>query len=345
MKIHLADEHLTSVYGANQTQLTKYDRNCIFTGFVLNPNKSNEERLDFYKNVICRHIPSEVANIKWMQELYQVELNSNFSSIAPDNFSKNSVMGRFPQSQDIFSRSPLETVYDNQTKDNLNSRYSRILGVTQTAVLYTRLISATIGAKIQHGTIMESFIFKSYKGLKEKNVSIQSVLNKIARNPKESQFFHKVEFLAKLIVECDEDFSRTTKLVVDFLFYCSESKVIYVFENKDGGELDTKNMSGNIDEIKMTSRVIKVQVKANHLDLALHQVKPNLVMFSRDEISKSIISKVKGSEDFIITGRRFCEITGISYEEVETKSENFSQGNMGFIEKQILEMSKICQPM
>jgi hypothetical protein len=345
MKSHLADEHLTKVYSANQTQLSKYDRNCIFKGFVLNHDKSNQERLDFFKKVICRHIPSEEVNFKWVQQYYQVELTSNLSSITSDNYSKNTVISQDQKFEDIFLPSPLETIYDNQLQNNIISGFIRILGNSPFSDKFCKLLTATIGTKIQHGTIMEGFIFQSFKGHKAQNVSIKSVLNEISRNPNVSQFYNKVEFLAKLIIECDEEFNRTTKLVVDFIFYCSVSKVIYVFENKDGGELDTKNMNGNIEEVKMTARVIQVQIKANNLDLVLDQVKSNLVMFSKEQISKSIISKVRGSEEFIITGRQFCKITGISYEEVEALSEEFNKDNISFVAKKVEEMRQFIPNM
>lgn len=333
-------EHLINVYRKNHTQLSKYDTECVFEGLQLNKNKSNAEKYDFFVNVVCRQLPEQNRYKSEFLRFFNInELNTSTINLV-DGYSINETDFSYGRVNIEPSEVPLKIHLDKTVKNGKQSSYTKLFGEDSVSLRFAELVTAVHATKISQGTKLEHCIFKDFSGFKDEKIKFENVLHNIRNHPHETQLYRSIEFSVGLILNSDEEFDRQNNIVLDFLHYNPVTSTISTFETKDGGELDTKNSNANIVEVRLINRVVSFQIVKNLMEDVVQTIVSKLVAFSKDLITNNDI-KAHGAEALTITGKDFCEVIGISYENIVNQLKDSNKGNREVFLHEIEEILKL----
>jgi hypothetical protein len=314
--------HLETVFSENSTQLGKYDDNVVFIGKKLNPDKSSEDLLHFFIGVVCEHIPSQKKYIDLMKETLQGFGKLVSQTILGSTFSIREIEKKYEDKTIQPSEIPLKLAHEKQ---NNGSKLSGYIDVCGGNTRMADLMTAIQATKIAAGTKLEHWIYNEFEGFKDEKISFIQVQKNIFNYPNKPQLYRSVEITSEIIEVSGEKYDRQKNLVLDWLFYDGQ-KFVLTGELKDGGELDTKNSDANIREVKLVNRVVKYYFNFNGSNKIETKVVSKLIAFSKDVITSSDI-KVQDAEDFLMIGKDFCSLIGVSFTKIIEIRKQYHQPN------------------
>ncbi|MFA5376171.1 MAG: hypothetical protein WC455_10550 [Dehalococcoidia bacterium] len=117
----------------------------------------------------------------------------------------------------------------------------------------------------------------------------------------------------------------------DFTVFVVRGRECTVIELKDGDTFDTKKAGGERTTLEQAAHAIS-QALPFSVRIAISSFNAS----TRDEIVKGM--KGKFSEEEVLTGREFCELIGVNYDEIITEREKYSPANKQFFKEQFLEL-------
>jgi hypothetical protein len=120
-----------------------------------------------------------------------------------------------------------------------------------------------------------------------------------------------------------EDCTRIKKTCIEIDYLTVDSKRIRIFEIKDGDNFDTKKSEGEIESLTIATNYFKERFPD-------HDVTSHVVMWNASDVNKTLF-KVKGlPSDCLMTGKHFCELIDLPFEEIVEYKKNQQQSGVSF---------------
>ena len=210
----------------------------------------------------------------------------------------------------------------NSNPKNSSGGYERLLGNKELADIFTKAQSTVIS----NGTELENIIKSRANNIEDLN----QFMEKVNSGRMENGIFlctKKVTKKSNYKLEGHEP---------DFLIFSiqPEGKVAYVIELKDGDTFDTKKSAGEKESLKTFKMHLgsMIEFRTNYKICAFNQLdKEKIVMGFKSQFTI----------DEVWTGKDFCDILGINYEEIINQRKADTLDNYLFVINALAEMEDI----
>lgn len=212
---------------------------------------------------------------------------------------------------------------ENAKPKNSSGGYSRLVHDPQMADIFTKAQSTVI----TNGTELEKIISSQAKVINNLDAFIKDVtaskdgsmngtylcVKKIVKNSKYKMDNHEPDFI---------------------VFIVAEDRICDIIELKDGDSFDTKKSTSEYESLKAFTNHLAPQIP--------FRVKYYICCFNQCDKSK-IISGFKNrfTEDQVMTGREFCELLGINYDNIVNSREQDAIDNFNYVVHELTKISAI----
>lgn len=203
-----------------------------------------------------------------------------------------------------------------------NSGYTRLLGNARLGQLLSK-VQATV---ISNGTELERIILSRTNNISDLDGFIDSVTDGTQPDG---------------VYVCPKDVAKKSKLTLpkhepDLLVYRvqQEECSCKVIELKDGDTFDTKKVRGEREQIEEYS---------HNLESKTHITTEYDICSFNQNNKKSIETGLKGefTPDHIMTGREFCDILSIDYDDIVEARKADAQDNVDYFISELLNIPEI----
>lgn len=209
---------------------------------------------------------------------------------------------------------------DNQSP----SGYTRLFGIQPMGQLMSRIH----GAGIKAGTELETMIWERSRQIPDLDAFIAStILPQTEANSSERLWVaRKQQIKASQVIHSAYE--------PDFLVFDVIKRICYVVEVKDGDTFDTKKAAGEHTTLhNFTTDVASALPFSARIYLCSFNVS------TKEEAYHGL--KKKFSMDEILTGKEFCELIGIDYDEIVKTRTSDQQRNLEYFVKELLMINPI----
>ncbi|WP_128008894.1 type II restriction endonuclease [Mycoplasma sp. ATU-Cv-508] len=189
-----------------------------------------------------------------------------------------------------------------------------------------KLITAIHATSIANGNQLEKLVLEKTGAKTIKNVEeLQNILNKNFDN-------QSMWVVPKKVVKRRWNFGK--RIEPDFLVIQKDNETMYIIELKMGWVFDTKKVNGEWEQLKEFSNLISNSVS--------YKTEIFMCSFNSNSIDQ-IYQGFKGiiKKENLMTGKEFCSLMKINYEEIKAVFDNDAEKNLNFFIESILEIPKI----
>lgn len=215
----------------------------------------------------------------------------------------------------------------NQKKGRTDGGYTRLFGNE----ILGSLISQVQAAVISSGSELEKIILEFAKDKICDALTLEDFLD----NKLQSGTFIITK---KLFKERLKDLLNTTN-EPDFMIIFIDDNNIFILELKDGDTFDTKKVAGEVKSLKETKRLLQTFLKRKKIkpkNANQYEILLKFVSFNQDDKQRIILGlKNLITEDMAMTGREFCDVLKISFEDILALRKKDQQDNIRFFKEQI----------
>lgn len=210
----------------------------------------------------------------------------------------------------------------NSNPKNSSGGYERLLGNKELADIFTKAQSTVIS----NGTELENIITSRANNIEDLNQFMEEVNAGRMENG---------VFLCTKKVTKKSDY-KLEGHEPDFLIFSiqPEGKVAYVIELKDGDTFDTKKSAGEKESLKAFKMHLgsMIEFRTNYKICAFNQL-------DKEKIVSGFKSQF--TIDEVWTGKDFCDVLGIDYEEIINQRRDDTLDNYLFVVEALAEMEDI----
>lgn len=210
----------------------------------------------------------------------------------------------------------------NSNPKNSSGGYERLLGNKELADIFTKAQSTVIS----NGTELENIITSRANNIEDLNQFMEEVNAGRMENG---------VFLCTKKVTKKSDY-KLEGHEPDFLIFSiqPEGKVAYVIELKDGDTFDTKKSAGEKESLKTFKMHLgsMIEFRTNYKICAFNQL-------DKEKIVSGFKSQFTIAE--VWTGKDFCDVLGIDYEEIINQRRDDTLDNYIFVVEALAEMEDI----
>ena len=210
----------------------------------------------------------------------------------------------------------------NSNPKNSSGGYERLLGNKELADIFTKAQSTVIS----NGTELENIITSRANNIEDLN----DFMNKVNSGQMENGVFLCTKKVTK------KSYYKLEGHEPDFLIFSikPEGKVAYVIELKDGDTFDTKKSAGEKLSLKQFKMHLgsMIEFRTNYKICAFNQLdKEKIVTGFKNEFTI----------DEVWTGKDFCDILNINYEEIIKQRMDDTLDNYIFVVETLAEIKDI----
>jgi len=208
----------------------------------------------------------------------------------------------------------------NAKPKSFSGGYVRVFGNVELGLLLSKVQSTVISA----GTELEKIVYKILENEGRiiedfDNFSIEDFQNNVYVVPK------KVIKNSKLLKTSEEP---------DFVVIKTFKRHCYIIELKDGDMFDTKKSLAEKQNLKHFEDAISRKLPCT---TSIH-----ICSFNQESRAKIVAGfKGKFTEDEVLTGKEFCEILQINYEEIINKRKEDEKDNLDFFVSELLKIEEV----
>lgn len=210
----------------------------------------------------------------------------------------------------------------NSNPQNSSGGYERLLGNKELADIFTKAQSTVIS----NGTELENIITSRANNIEDLNIFMENVENGDMENG---------------VFLCTKKVTKKSRYKLDghepdFLIFSiqPQGKVAHVIELKDGDTFDTKKSAGEKESLKafMMHLGSMIEFRTDYKICAFNQL-------DKDKIVVGF--KNQFSIDEVWTGKDFCDVLGIDYEEIIQQRRDDTIDNYLFVIDALAEMEDV----
>ena len=209
-------------------------------------------------------------------------------------------------------------IEERQPKEK--SAYTRLFGLEQLGILITKIQ----GAIISQGTELESEI--------EKHAHLKiECIDKFLKNTQEYETVG-VWLATKKQIKKSDIISKSYE--PDFLGFDVLNKILYIFEVKEGHNFDTKKASGEHQTLHQYRNLVSNAVPfTTRIYISCFDVD------TKEEAHRGLKKKFAMNE--ILTGREFCNLVGISYDDIMRERTADQQKNLEYFVREVIKIKPL----
>lgn len=210
----------------------------------------------------------------------------------------------------------------NSNPKNSSGGYERLLGNKELADIFTKAQSTVIS----NGTELENIITSRANNIED--------LDEFMENVNSNQMNNGVFLCTKRVIKNSR--YKLEKHEPDFIIFSiqPEGKVAYIIELKDGDTFDTKKSAGEKESLKQFKMHLgsMIEFRTNYKICAFNQLdKERIVAGFKNQFTI----------DEVWTGRDFCNILNINYDEIIQQRRDDTIDNYLFVVDALAEMEAI----
>jgi len=211
---------------------------------------------------------------------------------------------------------------ENTKKGREDGGYTRLFGNELLGSLISRVHSASISS----GHELEKLILEKSKSFL---IQTSEEMERIISNEEK---FEKITYLIPKKVVKNSRFKLNHES--DYLILKKETKTLYIVELKDGDAFDTKKSVGEIESLRNFKNHISENVPYKTLMIICSFNQTN-----KEKIIQGFKNKIKFEEAY--TGKEFCKLIDIDYEEILKERKNKDQKeNLKFFCTELLKINE-----
>lgn len=340
MKNQELRDYVLDLWNQYRITLRRYDTNGIFIKNKIGDGVTDSEINDFLQKIYpILPIPKRVFTLE--SDIIKQRNFFKFDSgdFVSEDYKKHQKYSFEYGSNETINREnpPLQVAHsriiDKKDRKNKISSYQKLFGNDLISEKLGDLITAVHSTSISEGIGLENFIYEMYDGYKKKSTKLKDVLEIIKSNPEKNILFNRVIIPIRLFKENNVEWSRSGKNIhLDFLYY--RDNFLYIRELKDTGELDTKKISVEINELHLISELLDKMIDIKNDE--------SLVQWAITDYN-NLLDKVRSIErkDILKDGKTFAELLGIDYNEVNELRLKHNLGNKEWFLTTINEILKL----
>ena len=211
-----------------------------------------------------------------------------------------------------------------------NSGYSSVFNSVQLGALISKIQSTVIS----NGSELERIILSKTQNIEDLNSFIDEAE---VSNIKDGTYVCKKTILAKSRYEITGRDGK--KIQPDLLvFLVQRRKICKIIELKDGDVFDTKKVIGERDHLKEFSELFGCRIPFT--------TEWYICCFNQND-KKAIVEGLKHAftEDQILTGREFCDVLGLSYDEIVGSRLKDCEDNLNYFCAELLKIDVVKEKL